>query len=243
MRKHALDDVEKYQRVQRAAFTYLLDFDLEEAEVNRLTKIYGHRTTSIETRVEIARFLCDARISCDTSGLINSLVGEIMADDIKMGSGYARSLLLLCLNKHGGKEERERIRKHLTLERLQDDQLRLHYLYVFFCRSELDETLSRAARHLDTPDIALLMRLCQDARDGVLTQHKKSLSICFLKKRNVRSVQAKYLPFLHGLLRASSKEKENREWLKASTSKKSMEEVKDPAIRRFLEDEMRLAIR
>jgi hypothetical protein len=45
-----------------------------------------------------------------------------------MGSGYAQSMLLLCLNKHGGKEQREKIRTQITLDRLQDDQLRLHYL-------------------------------------------------------------------------------------------------------------------
>lgn len=140
MRSHALDDVESYPRVLRVAFRYLLDFDLDDAAVKRLSALYGRRTTTIEARIEIARFLGDVRIACDTTELVNSLIGEILDKDIRMGSGYASSLLLLCLNKHGGKEQRERIRTHLTLERLQDDQLRLHYLYVFFCRGERRNT-------------------------------------------------------------------------------------------------------
>jgi hypothetical protein len=243
MRTHALSDVEGYQRVQRIAFKYLLDFDLDEADVTRLFALYGHRTTTIETRIEIARFLCDVRVGCDTTGLVNSLVGEIMDEDIRMASGYACSLLLLCLHKHGGKDQRERIRTHLTLERLQDDQLRLHYLYVFFCRGELDEILARSARHLDTPDIALLMRLCLDAREGRLSQHTRCLVTCLSKRRGVRTVQAKHLPFLHALLRAEKRESENRRWLMSAASEKMAADVKDLAVRRFLDEERVLATR
>jgi hypothetical protein len=166
MQAHALDDIDRHQRIQRRAFSYLLNFELIGPGLNRLVKLYGSETISVETRIEIARFLGDVRISGDTSGLVNSITGEILDNDIRMGSGYASSLLLLCLNKYGSKEHREKVRARLTLDRLQDDQLRLHHLYVFSCRNEIDEALIRAARHLDTPDIALLMRLCQDALDG-----------------------------------------------------------------------------
>jgi hypothetical protein len=87
MRKYALDDIETFQTIQRVAFNYLLDFDLDEVGVNRLLDFYGRRTTSVEGRIGIARFLGDARIACDPESLVNRIVGEIMAEDIRMGSG------------------------------------------------------------------------------------------------------------------------------------------------------------
>jgi hypothetical protein len=237
MRTHALEDIENYPTVHRSAFSYLANFELGENDLKRLIRLYGKRTTPIETRIQIARFWGDVRISNGISGLVNSLVGEIMDDDIQLGGGYARSLLLLCLNKYGGKEDREKIRTHLTLDRLQDDQLRLHYLYVFFCRDELDESLARAARHLDTPDIALLLRVCHDAKEGRLTKHKECLMSCISKKRGTRTVQARNLPFLHVLLHAQGKEAENRKWLRDVTSPKLFTDIQEQTIRRFLETE------
>jgi len=164
-----------------------------------------------------------------------------MAEDIRLGSGYASALLLLCLNKYADKEQREPIRKHLTLDRLQDDQLRLHYLYVFFCRNELDPVLARAARHLDTPDISLMMRLCQDAKDDRLSKHGKCCDTCLPKKKGgVRTIRARRLPFLQALLRASGKEQDNIKWLKSVMAPKVFSEIKDQAIQRFLNTEYTL---
>lgn len=238
---HAFEDIERHERLQHAIFRYLMDTELNEEEMLRLINFYGKSTTSIESRMEIARFLCDVRLSFDGSKFLNRIIGEIMVDDIRLGSGFARSLLLLFLNKHGGKEHRERITKHFTLDRLQDNQLRLHFLYIFHCRGELDESLVRAARHLDTPDIALLMRLCQDVKEGKLSHFAKCLAVCVPKKDGVRSIRAQYLPFLHALLHAQGKELENRAWLIANTSAQMIAEVKDSAIRRFLEAERVLA--
>lgn len=243
MRQHALADIEKFPTIQRVALNYLLDFDLAEASVNQLLDFYGRRTTSVEARIAVARFLGDARIACASENLVNRVLGEIMPEDIRMGSGYAQSMLLLCLNKHGGKEQREKIRTHLTLDRLQDDQLRLHYLYVYYCRRELDEGLTRAARHLDTPDIALLMRLCGDAKAGNLSHHTRCLNLCVSLRRGFRTVYARNLPFLHILLRAHGKDAENRKWLKGITSAKTMAEVQDTAVKRFLEEEKVMATR
>ena len=55
-------------------------------------------------------------------------VGEILRDDIRPGVGYEKSLYLLCVNKYGQKQHREKIRERLTIDHLQDEQLRLHYL-------------------------------------------------------------------------------------------------------------------
>lgn len=238
LRKQAIDDVRKFQRIQRVAYSYLLNFDLDAESLNALLDFYGERTTSVESHIELARFLGDVRINADYSRLINVVTGEIMAEDIRLGSGYASALLLLCLNKYADKEQRDRIRMHLTLDRLQDDQLRLHYLYVFFCRGELDLTLARAARHLDTPDISLMMRLCQDAKDGRLSQHAKCCVTCLPKRKGgVRMVRARQLPFLQALLRADGKQQENIKWLKTVMAPKVFDEIQDQAIRRFLATE------
>ena len=241
MRAHAFEDVESHERLLHVIFRYLTDSELAEEEMLRLLNFYGKSTTSIESRMEIARFLCDARLSFDGSQFLDRIIGEIMVDDIRLGSGFARSLLLLFLNKHGGKQHRERITRHFTLERLQDNQLRLHFLYVFHCRGELNQALVRAARHLDTPDIALLMRLCQDAREGKLSHFAKCVATCMPKKHGARSIRAQYLPFLHALLHAEGREIENRNWLITNTSAQIIAEVKDSAIRRFLEAERLLA--
>lgn len=243
LRSHVIGDIEAHPRVQRVAFAYLLNFDLEASELDALLDLYGDRRTSVETQIEVARFLGDARITSGTDRLVNVAIGEIMAEDIRMGSGYARGLLLLCLNKHGGREHRERVRSFLTLDHLQDDQLRLHYLYVYFCREELDETLSRAARHLHTPDIALLMRICQDAKDGRLSKHAQCFATCLTKRHGARTIPAKQLPFVYALLRAKEKAAENLKWLRTVNTKKTMDEIRDPCIRKFLEHELVFATR
>jgi hypothetical protein len=114
---------------------------------------------------------------------------------------------------------------------------------VYYCRGELDEGLARAARHLDTPDIALLMRLCGDANAGNLSHHTRCLSLCVSTRRGFRTVYARNLPFLHILLRAHGKDGENRKWLKGITSVKTMAEVQDTAVKRFLEEEKVMATR
>ncbi len=87
------------------------------------------------------------------------------------------------------------------------------------------------------------MRLCRDALDGKLTQHTKCLSVCFAKRRGFRTVEARYLPFLHALLRAKGKENENLKWLRTVTDRKIFDEIKDAAIQRFLTEETVLATR
>ena len=240
---HAIRDIATVPTLTRAAFKYLATFDLEEADLKALLTQYGHFGTSVETRIEIARFLCDVPFATVPGGFTDSVIGNICEADARLGSGYARALFLLCLNKYGSKQDRDRVRRTLTIEDLQDDQLRLHYLYVYQCRGELDGDLARAVRHLDTPDISLLMRVCDDALMGKLTKHVKCLATCISTRAKRRIVEARHLPFLHALLRATPRAKENLAWLQTVATSAQLEKVHDGAVRRFLAEEMTFATR
>ena len=243
LRGYAINDITRHPTLARAAFKYLARFDLQEEQLAVLLAHYGRVDTSIETRIEIARFLCDVPLASVPSTFADSIVGQVCEPDARLGSGYARALFLLCLNKYGSKEHRDKVRKLLTLEQLQDDQLRLHYLYVFRCRSELQEATARAVRHLDTTDIALMTRVCQDAIEGTLTKHAKCLATCVSTRAGRRTVEARHLPFLHALLRASNRTRENLTWLRKVTAPGELEKIRDTAVRRFLTDEVTLATR
>jgi hypothetical protein len=193
--------------------------------------------------MEIGRFLSDVRLGCDAQRLVGSAVGEILANDDRLGSGYAKSLFLLCLNKYGSRKERERIKEWASVERLQDEQLRLHYFYVFYCRAELDESLERSLRHLDSPDIALLMRFCREAKNGELRRHKSCLNLCLQRSRGTRSIEGRYLPFLHVALQASSQRDVNLRWLEWALSDKTRVDIKDRTILAFLEEQHRAITR
>ena len=121
------------------------------------------------------------------------------------------------------------------------NQLRLHYLYVYFCRNELAESIERACRHVDTSDISLTMRLCQDARDGKLQQHTKCLNHCLNYSGKSLGIQVRHLPFLFLLLRANGNQDDNIDWLKKTTGK--TEKIKDAVIRKFVEVEFGTATR
>ncbi len=243
LRSRAIEDITRHQTLVRSALKYLANFKLDEPQLRELLSHYGRFSTSIETRIEIARFLCDVALTTVPKGFPDSLVGNICDADSRMGSGYARALLLLCLNKYGNREHRDKVRKNLTVQHLQDDQLRLHYLYVFQCRGELDEGIARALRHLDTTDIALLMRACQDAVEGRLTKHAKCLATCLSSRGGRRTVEARHLPFLHAMLRAKTQMTENLAWLKKMTTEAELAKIGDRAIQNFFRDELTLAMR
>jgi hypothetical protein len=87
------------------------------------------------------------------------------------------------------------------------------------------------------------MRLCSDTKGGNLSQHQRCLNLCVSTRRGSRTVYARNLPFLHILLRAQGRDAENLKWLKSVTSAKTMPEVRDIAVKRFLEEEKVLAMR
>ncbi len=244
-RAQAVEHVANHATLLKPALKYLAQYPIPEAELLRLTKFYGEYTTSSEARIELAKFFCDVRLLEPASPrtLLNLATGQLMSDDPRLGGGYARALLLLALNKYGAKAERDRVRQHLTIDRLQDDQLRLHYLYVFKTRRELDNAVANAARHLDTPDISLTMRLCEDALAGRLTKHAELLKACLSAKGGIRSVEAKKLPFLHALLHAEGRAAESVAWLTNVLKGPKAQKLQDPAIQKFLEEELVVASR
>jgi Reverse transcriptase (RNA-dependent DNA polymerase) len=243
LRSTAFVDIVQSPSLQDAAFRYLLKFDLDNAGLDALLAMNGLDTTSVETRIKIAKFFCDVSLKCDINRLMASAVGEILRDDIRPGVGYEKSLYLLCVNKYGLKKHRDKIRERLTLENLQDEQLRLHYLYVFFCRSELDDGLERACRHLETPDISLTMRLCRDALDGRLQKHDSCLKLCFRKIRGEYTIPARFAPFMFLMLNSQARAPQNLKWLKWANSPKILQQVRDDATRKLLEFELKRAIR
>jgi hypothetical protein len=243
LRTRAVSDIILHPTLTRAAFRYLMRFALDEEQLAALLAHYGQRGTSIETRIEIARFLCDVPLVSIPSHFSDAIVGQICEADVRMGNGYARALFLLCLNKYGTKQHREKVRALLTLDALQDDQLRLHYLYVFQCRGELEESTARAVRHLDTTDIGLLMRICHDAIEGRLTKHAKCLRSCLSPRFGRRTVEARHLPFLHALLRSQLRASENLTWLRSATSPEQLQKIDDLVVRRFLLEEFSAATR
>jgi len=243
LRQRAIDDIVMHPNLLRAAVKYIRAFELDDNDVARLFAFTGQTTTSIEAQIEIARLLCDARIMGDAQSIVRSATHHVLMDDVRLGSGYARALFLLCVHKYGDKDARDKIRNALGIERLQDDQLRLHFLYVYYCRNELDEAVARAVRHIDTPDIALLMRVCEDARRGKLVKHAKCLAKCLSQRYQKRSIEARYLPFLFAMLRAPGKEAENAAWLKKYASEEALNQIDDAAIKTFLRDELRHATR
>ncbi len=190
----AVPDICEHPILARQIIRYLSQYELDDNRLRLLLEECGGPLTSIETRIQIAKCFGDARLAVPsaqpTRRLVESAIGEILSADDRLGSGYEKALFLLVVNKHGTRSDRERARTALTFETLQDDQLGLHFLYVFHGRDELAADLSRALRHLDTTDIALVMRLSEDAADGSLQD---------------QTVLARHLPLLSALLRAEKK--------------------------------------
>jgi hypothetical protein len=105
----------------------------------------------------------------------------------------------------------------------------LHFIYVFLACGELSSTLLDTLRHLSTSDIELTIRLCMAAQDGALRHHGEILK----RLRERRTVQARNLPLLRLVLKASRHHDVNVQWLERSLRPDA---VIDTAVLRFLED-------
>jgi hypothetical protein len=116
-------------------------------------------------------------------------------------------------------------------------------VYVFMCRGEQDDAIARSVRHLDTPDIALAVRLCQDARQGRLSNHAKILSACISSQASRKTILARHLPLVHTLLRADARRAESLAWLRRHAEEPGRSKFRDQAVARFLSEEFVLATR
>jgi hypothetical protein len=215
------------------ALDYLMVFDVSTSETVELLSTAKRVHMPIESEIRLARFFGDA-IFADgvSSDIANMAILRIYSEDAAQGVGYAKALWLLALHKHGKRRHREQIREWATLEKLVDEQFRLHFMYVFECVDRIPEKLSEPLKVLSTSDIELTLRLCHEARAGTLRHRERILRTITRRVGRRRSISARYLPFLRVLLAAEACRTENVEWLNRQLDVKKRPEC--PIVAAFL---------
>jgi hypothetical protein len=235
MRRRVVKDLQRAPDLTGSIVDYMLHLEKADEYLDDVLKRWNRREESTERLIHFAKYLCDASFSLQTSKRIADFaVGRIAQDDDRPGAGYARGLLLLALHKHGRREHRERILKWATVDTLKDEQLRLHFLYVFICRQELDQKLRLALVQLISSDTDLLLRLCERALAGEVTKVRKILRRYVRVRGRYRSVEARVLPLLSALAR--SRNKGVREWLEGllKPGSRMVRPVRDQVLRDLL---------
>ena len=211
-RKHVLVDLETTPTLTGHALRFLQTFEIRPMELNGLLAFWPKAFAS--QRIEIAKCLCDARFNFEASRTLSKFaVGRITQQNEEYAAGYLKGLLLLLLNKHGDREDRDRVLSWASEVEFVDEQLLLHYFYVFFCNEELDEEFLHKMHHLWNSDLGLTILLCRNGKDGRLSKQKEVRNLCFSKFNGFFTVPARYLPLLRLLLRCKTRRKENDEWL------------------------------
>jgi hypothetical protein len=197
MKRRAVNDLQRVPQITETIIEYLLQSKNADEYVDAMMNLWNRGEASAERLIHIARFLCDAAFSPQASRRIaNFAVGRVIDDDGRPGAGYARGLLLLAIHKHGLHDHRERILGWASVDTLKDEQLRLHFLYVFTCRNELTDTLRAALVSLITSDTDLLLQLCTKARSGQVQRAKKFLNRYIRVRSSYRTVEARALPLV-----------------------------------------------
>ncbi len=210
LREHAIKDM-AVPALMDHALDYLQRFLVTTAELEALLKLARRRAIEPEPQILIARFVGDARFEEDVSDTIaTAAVKRVTAEDARHGAGYAKGLWLLALHKHGERQHRERIVEWATLPHLEDEQFRLHYMYVMFSCGQLDAETTDKLRHLSTPDLELTMRLVEAARDGRFANHREILQ----RMRAAGTIPARHLPLLRVMLATDAHRTLNVRWLK-----------------------------
>jgi hypothetical protein len=176
MKRRVVRDLHNAPDLTRWIIEYSLHLEKADEFLDEVLKLWNCKEGSTERLIHFARYLCDASFSPRSSERIADFtVGRIVQDDDRPGIGYARGLLLLALHKHGKRRHREMIVKWASVDTLKDEQLRVHFLYVFVCRQELDEELRLALVQLISSDTDLLLRLCERALNGEVARVPKIL--------------------------------------------------------------------
>jgi hypothetical protein len=167
-------------------------------EVERLTGLFSSSVASVELQLEVARTVSDAALAkdVDRDRLATTLVDFICRTDDRHGAGVAKAKALLGMSKYSKRSHRERLLKWASLDTLADEQLRLHFTYVFHSHFELPSNLAAGLRHLRGDDFDLTARICEDARSGRLVKFKSLLDRCVEKTRSRVVIRSNYLPFL-----------------------------------------------
>jgi hypothetical protein len=236
MRRRLITDLQRAPQLTDAVIEYMLLLENADEYLDDLLKLWNREEGNTERLIHFARYLCDASFSPEASERISDFaVGRVLDDDDRPGSGYARALLLLALHKHGMYKHRQKILQWASVESLKDEQLRLHFLYVFTCRDEINEKLRLALLPLISSDTDLLLRLCAQAKTGKVRKTKNILSRYIRKRGNHRSVEARVLPLVWALVR--SRNDGVQAWLEGilSPRSKSSLPICDVVLRSMLE--------
>jgi hypothetical protein len=205
MERRAVRDLQKAPQITDTIIEYLLQLENADKYLDPMMKLWNRNEGDTARLIHISRFLCDASLSPKTSKRIaNFAVGWATSEDDRPGAGYARALLLLVVHKHGQRTHRNKLAQWASLDTLKDEQLRLHFLYVFICREELVETLRLALMPFISSDAELLVRLCAQAQSGNVRKAKKMLNRYVRSRGNHRSVEARVLPLLSALVLSSN---------------------------------------
>ena len=211
LKPHVLEDLSASPYLTESVIEYLLHLENADEYLEDMLKFWNREEGNTERLIHFARFLCDGSFTPQMSERIADFaVGRIIGADDRPGSGYARALLLLALHKHGQRKHREKILAWSSVATLQDEQLRLHFMYVFVCRSELPEILRVPLLQLASSDTDLLLQLCEQAFAAKVHKAKKILNRYVRKRGNCRSVEARVLPLLSAL--AKSRNEGVEEW-------------------------------
>jgi hypothetical protein len=109
MRSKVIGDVQETPSVARAALYYLSRFDLDETDVQGLTRVADDKDHDLSVSIEVARCCADARCASSCSPQLTALALRHIGatDDERPGRGYLRSLWLLVAFKHGNRRNRE----------------------------------------------------------------------------------------------------------------------------------------
>jgi hypothetical protein len=236
MKGHVVMDLQSVPQITDAIIEYLLHLENTDEYVHAVMKLWNREEGNTEKLIHIARYLCDGSFSPEASKQIADFaVGRAIQDDRRPGAGYARALLLLVVHKHGQRAHRQKILRWATADTLKDDQLRLHFLYVFVCRKELDETLQATLVSLISSDTDLLLRLCTRAQLGQVKKAQKILYRYVRVRGSYRTVEARVLPLILALAR--SRNEGMQPWLEALLQPRSQKArpLGDRVVRSMLE--------
>jgi hypothetical protein len=235
MRRRVLRDLEMHQELTGVALEYLSKFQRVDAYLDRILRLWNK--ASMEQKIHIAHFLCDGSFSLQSSAQIAQFaVKKVQRPDNCPGSGYAKGLLLLALNKHGQRKHRDKVLSWGSPDTLVDEQLRLHFLYVFACRQELSPELRLTLVQLASSDIDLTLRLCDRALLGKISKRKRMLKLFVRRVGDSLTIEARYLPLLAIICESKQDATNLITWLDQllRPSPLTHRKVDDPAVRRIL---------
>lgn len=203
MKRRVAIDLKNLPQITESIIEYVLQLQTADQYLDPVMKLWSRGIENTEQLIHFARYLCDGSFSHQVSKQIADFaVGRVIDDDRRPGAGYARGLLLLVIHKHGQRAHREKILRWASVDSLKDEQLRLHFLYVFMCRGELDKALQATLVSLISSDTDLLIRLCMRADSGQMKRTKKILSRYVRVRGGHRTVEARVLPLIFALARS-----------------------------------------